>query len=190
MKEVANGAPEKNATLIYLRGCIPIQRIFYFIVGIPLVLCSTFVGKSLQVYLVLEKVSISNQRFSSFYTMITTSLYEHPSTSTAGFLSSGQSLKLQKQLSEHKTLSTHLGYTMICVYICIYKLYYIILYCIVFLDYIVIICNPKHHEIFALQIDPTWNSGRTNVRTPEGLALRPQPAPNQTAMFQGASGGH
>jgi len=49
------GAPEKNATLIYLRGCIPIQRIFYFIVGIPLVLCSTFVGKSLQVYLVLEK---------------------------------------------------------------------------------------------------------------------------------------
>lgn len=98
--------------------------------------------------------------------MIATSLYEHPSTSTAGFPSSGQSLQsLQQRLREHRTLSTHLGY--IWKYTVIEKI-----------------------KIFAtLQIDPTWNSARTrDVRTLEGLALRPQPAPNQTAMFQGAQG--
>ena len=55
MKEVENGSPEKNATLIYLTVILQYREIFYLIVGIPLVLCSTFVGKSLQVYLVLEK---------------------------------------------------------------------------------------------------------------------------------------
>ena len=105
-----NGSPKKNATLIYLTVILQYREIFYLIVGIPLVLCRTFVGKSLQVYLVLEKSFNFKPTIFKFLhdDYCTTSLYEHPSTSTAGFPSSGQSLQsLQKQLREHRTLSTH-----------------------------------------------------------------------------------
>ena len=174
MKEVENGSPGKECNADLSKGLYSNTENILLIVGIPLVLCSTYVGRSLQVYLVLEKVSISNQRFSSFYTMITTScmnirqLQQHDSRqgSLCSFKSNFQNTNI--------ILSTHLGY---------FLKYFIYIYTHIYI-YLVIIVNSKDHEIFGTSNWPNLELGTNQRSNSGGLALRPQPALNQTAMFQ------